>query len=68
MTSSSIQKTQNIKKLRIGRKCRKYNFVAPLTFTDCYCLGLDQKFRSSSNLRLEQRKNFPGETLLKVPA
>ena len=55
MTSSSTQKTQNIKKLRIGRKCTKYNFVAPLIFTDCSCLGLDQKFRSSSNLGLEQK-------------
>ena len=55
MTSSSKQKTQNVKKLRIGRKCTKYNFVAPLSFTDCYCSGLDQKFRSSSRLELEQK-------------
>ena len=34
MTSSSKQKTQKVKKLRIiGRKCTKYNFVAPLSFT-----------------------------------
>ena len=56
---SSNQKTQNIEKnsffKRIGRKCTKYNFVAPLSFTDCYSAGLDQKFRSSSNLGLEQK-------------
>ena len=30
-------------------------FVAPLSFTDCYSAGVDQKFRSSSNLGLEQK-------------
>ena len=40
---------------RIDRKCTKYNFVAPLNFTDCYTSGLDQKFCSSSNLGLEQK-------------
>ena len=56
---SSKQKTQNIEKNGfvkiIGRKCTKYNFVAPLSFTDCYSAGLGQKFRSSSNLGLEQK-------------
>ena len=56
---SSKQKTQNIVKnslfKRIRRKCTKYNFVAPLSVTDCYSSGLDQKFRSSSNLGLEQK-------------
>ena len=40
---------------RIGRKCTKYNFVAPLSLTECYSSGLDQKFRSRSNLGLEQK-------------
>ena len=56
---SSKQKTQNIEKNSfvkiIGRKCTKYNFVAPLSFTDCYSAGLGQKCRSSSNLGLEQK-------------
>ena len=55
---SSKQKTQNIEKnsflKRIGRKCTKYNIVAPVSFTDCYSSGLDQKIRSSSNLGLEK--------------
>ena len=44
---SSKQKTQNIEKNSfvkiLGRKCTKYNFVAPLNFTDCYSAGLGQK-------------------------
>ena len=39
----------------MGRKCTKYNFVAPLSFTNCYSLGLDQKFCSSFNLRLDHK-------------
>ena len=39
----------------MGRKCTKYNFVAPLSFADCYSSGLDQIFRSSSSLGLEQK-------------
>ena len=58
---SSKQKTQNIERnslfKRIGRKCTKYNFVAPLSFTDCYSSGIDQKFYCSSNFGLEQK--FP---------
>ena len=47
MTSSSRQKTQHRKKSfckGISRKCTKYNFVTPLSFTDSYSLILDQKF------------------------
>ena len=58
---SSKQKTQNIEKNSlfkiIGRKCTKYNFVAPLSFTECYSSGIDQKFHCSSNFGLEQK--FP---------
>ena len=47
------QKTQNTQKSsfskRIGRKRKKCNFLAPLSFTDRYSSGPDQKFRSSSN-------------------
>ena len=39
LNKSSKQKTQNIEInslfKRISRKCTKYNFVAPLSFTDC---------------------------------
>ena len=61
LNKSSKQKTQNIEKnslfKRIGRKCTKYNFVAPLSFTDSYSSGIDQNFRCSSNFGLEQK--FP---------
>ena len=67
---SSKQKTQNIEKnsffKRIGRKCTKYNFVAPLSFTDCYSLGLDQKFAAVPTWN--SKKIFPSETLSKVSA
>ena len=50
----------------MGRKCMKYNFVAPLSVTDCYSSGLDQKFATVPTW--DSKKIFPSETLSKVPA
>ena len=65
MTSSSKQKTQNLKKLRIGRKCTKYSFVAPLSFTITVQVSI-KNFAAVPTWY--SNKNFPSETLLKVQA